>query len=145
MEKNHERFKELKDRVAVYSQVSPVECDVLHGLPQNHEQSYDHVVIDPPCSNLGELCRRPEVKWRLKEEDIHSLSVIQSELVEKGWGYLKANGTLLYITCSLSYQENEAIKKFLQEKTGCRTLTEIKSISSPGAPAGGYAFLVQKS
>ncbi len=144
VEKNHERFKELKDRVAVFSQVKPVECDFLHGLPDTFPQLFDHVVIDPPCSNLGELCRRPEVKWRLKEADIHSLSVIQIELAEKAWPYLKVSGTLLYITCSLIYEENEAIKNLLQEKTGCRVLSEIKSISKPGSPAGGYALLVQK-
>ena len=144
VEKNSERFNELKGRVAAFSQVNPLECDILHGLPENFSQLYDHVVIDPPCSNLGELCRRPEVKWRLKEIDMHSLALIQTELVEKGWEYLKVNGTLLYITCSLSYPENEGIKLFLQEKKGCRIISEHKTLSKPGSPAGGYALLVQK-
>ena len=77
--------------------------------------SFDRILCDVPCSGLGVIRRKPELKYRNKEdfEDIHTL---QYEILEKASKYLKAGGTLIYSTCTVNPLENEEnVKKFLAE------------------------------
>ena len=67
----------------------------------------DRVLIDAPCSNLGVLRRRPDLRWRIKEEEIGELVRLQRALLEGGSTLLREGGILVYSTCTLEPEENE--------------------------------------
>ncbi|MBR1629618.1 MAG: 16S rRNA (cytosine(967)-C(5))-methyltransferase RsmB [Lachnospiraceae bacterium] len=71
-------------------------------------EAFDLVIADVPCSGLGVLGRRPEIKYRLKKEDIESLTDLQSRIFDCVCGYVRPGGRLLYATCTISEAENEA-------------------------------------
>lgn len=76
----------------------------------------DKVLLDAPCSSDGTLMKNPDLRWRLREEKVRDLSELQYQLLEAGWKILKKGGRLLYCTCSMLTEENEAvIKRFLEE------------------------------
>lgn len=77
----------------------------------------DWIVLDVPCSGTGTIRRQPEIKWTLSEERIISLCNLQRAIFYNAWKYLKQNGKVVYITCSILEEENEAqlayfIKKY---------------------------------
>jgi 16S rRNA (cytosine967-C5)-methyltransferase len=75
----------------------------------------DKILLDVPCSGLGTLRRRPELRWRMKEERIGELQTLEWEILENASQYLKKGGILVYATCTTEPEENEEqIKKFLQ-------------------------------
>ncbi|MBQ8884522.1 MAG: 16S rRNA (cytosine(967)-C(5))-methyltransferase RsmB, partial [Oscillospiraceae bacterium] len=75
----------------------------------------DRVLCDVPCSGLGVIRRKPEIKYK-NTEDFDRLSEIQYEILETSSKYLKSGGVLVYSTCTLSKAENEDIvNRFLKE------------------------------
>ncbi len=70
---------------------------------------FDRVLVDAPCSGLGTLRRNPDLKWRFEASDIGELNVKQSNILARAAKLVKAGGRLIYATCSLLQDENEAI------------------------------------
>jgi 16S rRNA (cytosine967-C5)-methyltransferase len=70
---------------------------------------FDRILVDAPCSGTGTLGRNPEIKWRLTPADIDDLSRRQSALLLNARAALAPGGHLLYATCSLEPEENEAV------------------------------------
>ena len=70
---------------------------------------FDRILVDAPCSGTGTLGRNPEIKWRLKPEDLDDLKVRQAALLEQARLALAPGGLLVYSTCSLEDEENQAI------------------------------------
>ncbi|MGI8315070.1 16S rRNA (cytosine(967)-C(5))-methyltransferase RsmB [Halobacillus mangrovi] len=78
------------------------------------EQSFDRILLDAPCSGLGVLRGKPDIKYHKKEEDIFSLRKIQDDLLEHIAPLLKEDGKFIYSTCTVDQHENEeAIQYFL--------------------------------
>jgi 16S rRNA (cytosine967-C5)-methyltransferase len=69
----------------------------------------DSVLLDAPCSGLGTLHRRPDIRWRGTPETVRELSVLQGELLEQAATWVKPGGVLVYATCTLHPQENEGV------------------------------------
>ena len=69
----------------------------------------DRVLVDAPCSGLGTLRRNPDVKWRVRPESITELNVKQLSILNGAARLVKAGGRLIYATCSILDEENEAI------------------------------------
>jgi 16S rRNA (cytosine967-C5)-methyltransferase len=69
----------------------------------------DAVLVDAPCSNLGVIRRNPEVKWRRQPSDLGPASRQQSEILAAAATMVKPGGRLVYATCSLEPEENEAV------------------------------------
>jgi 16S rRNA (cytosine967-C5)-methyltransferase len=70
---------------------------------------FDRVLVDAPCSGFGTLRRNPDLKWRFEEQDIAELNVKQTNILQRAAKLTKAGGRLIYATCSLLRDENEAI------------------------------------
>ncbi len=80
------------------------------------EEKFDIVLCDVPCTGTGTWRRRPENIIRLKEEELTDLVKTQSDILNSAAGLCKNGGEIVYITCSLVYEENEEqIKKFLKK------------------------------
>jgi 16S rRNA (cytosine967-C5)-methyltransferase len=77
---------------------------------------YDRILVDVPCSGTGTLARNPEIKWRLKPEDLLELHDRQLAILRSALKHLGPGGRLVYSTCSLEKEENEdVIEKVLAE------------------------------
>ena len=72
-------------------------------------QVFDRILLDAPCSGTGTLARNPEIKWRLREENLLEFQQIQRQILQNALTCLKPAGSLVYSTCSLEPEENEAV------------------------------------
>jgi 16S rRNA (cytosine967-C5)-methyltransferase len=78
----------------------------------------DRVLLDAPCSSLGMIRRKPELKYFKSEQEIESLPSLQLELLEKSAELLKPGGILLYATCTYLQEENhKVVETFLDRHT----------------------------
>lgn len=80
------------------------------------ENSFDRILLDAPCSGLGVMRRKPDMKYTKKEEDIENLHRIQLDLLNSVTPLLKKGGIIVYSTCTVDEGENEqVIKTFLED------------------------------
>lgn len=80
------------------------------------EGKFDAVLADLPCSGLGVIRRRPDIKWNKGENDILSLPALQLAMLKNAARYLKTGGVLLYSTCTINRAENAKVSAaFLKE------------------------------
>ena len=70
---------------------------------------FDRVLADVPCSGTGTLAHNPEIKWRLKAEDIAALQMRQLAILRAAMQHVTPGGKLVYSTCSLEREENEEV------------------------------------
>ncbi|MGL5086556.1 MAG: 16S rRNA (cytosine(967)-C(5))-methyltransferase RsmB [Clostridium sp.] len=81
----------------------------------------DKILLDVPCSGLGIIRKKPEIKWNKTRQQLKDLVPIQREIMENAWKYLKPGGTLVYSTCTLNKEENEDnIKWFLSNNSDAK-------------------------
>ncbi|HEX9927504.1 MAG TPA: 16S rRNA (cytosine(967)-C(5))-methyltransferase RsmB [Pyrinomonadaceae bacterium] len=73
------------------------------------DESFDAVLVDAPCSGTGTIRHNPEIRYHLREKDFAELSELQSAILTSAARVLKKNGRLVYSTCSLEPEENEAV------------------------------------
>jgi 16S rRNA (cytosine967-C5)-methyltransferase len=78
-------------------------------------QEFDRILLDAPCSGLGVMRRKPDMKYTKKEEDLTRLQTIQLDLLNAVSPLLKKDGILVYSTCTVDQEENETvIRTFLE-------------------------------
>lgn len=76
----------------------------------------DYCIVDAPCSGLGIIRRRPEIKWNRKKKDIEELGEIQWRILDNAKRYVKPGGIIIYSTCTIERGENlDRVNKFLSE------------------------------
>ena len=73
------------------------------------QSDFDRVLADVPCSGTGTLARHPEIKWRLKPEDLPDLQGRQVDILRSALELLAPGGRAVYSTCSLEPEENDAV------------------------------------
>ena len=104
----HAHRKELLDktlaRLHVSAQTSEKDAAVYDPA---FEQAFDGVLIDAPCSGLGLLGDKPDIRYSKSDADITALVEIQKNILEACARYVKSNGVLVYATCTISRRENE--------------------------------------
>ncbi len=102
--------------------VSGVVFDARSALPFP-ELSFERVLVDAPCSGTGTLRRNPEIRWRIQNSDITNLAAQQGAILACAAKTVCKGGRLLYSTCSVETEENEAVvDKFLSGNTDFRQL-----------------------
>lgn len=72
-------------------------------------ETFQRVLVDAPCSGTGTLARHPEIKWRLKAEQIAEFHELQLQILRNAMAALAPGGKLVYSTCSLETEENELV------------------------------------
>jgi 16S rRNA (cytosine967-C5)-methyltransferase len=104
----------------------------------------DRVLVDAPCSGLGTLRRNPDLKWRQSAQSVEELVAKQTAILASAARLLKPGGRLVYATCSILPQENEAIAEAFSaghpdfELLDAGALLEqLKVHDAPGLCAGG--------
>lgn len=105
------------------------------------ETAFDLVLCDVPCSGLGLLQKRPEIRWRVSPESIDRLLAIQGTILERAASYVVPAGHLLYTTCTINPRENEEqVEAFLASEAGrdfelCDLTGELETLLKGDLPA----------
>jgi 16S rRNA (cytosine967-C5)-methyltransferase len=84
-----------------------IALDAAQPLP--FSKPFDRVLLDAPCSGTGTLARHPEIRWRLRPEQLAEFHALQVQLLRNALAHLAPGGRLVYSTCSLEPKENEAV------------------------------------
>ncbi|CAM8898720.1 unnamed protein product [Rhodiola kirilowii] len=101
-------LKETAELQKVDSVITTIHAD-LRELPdqEKHKLKADKVLLDAPCSGLGVLAKRADLRWNRKSEDMEQLKKLQDELLHTASLLVKPGGVLVYSTCSIDPGENE--------------------------------------
>lgn len=102
----HPHRATLLRKLAPQQNVEVMTADAL-ALPYGAD--FDRVLADVPCSGTGTLARNPEIKWKLKPEDLLDLQSRQIALLQAAMRHVSPGGRLVYSTCSLEPEENEQV------------------------------------
>ena len=103
------RVRAMKERFELcgVQNVETIVVDVTQPLP--FERAFERIIVDVPCSGTGTLARHPEIRWKLRPEDLRDLHARQVALLRNGLAHLAPGGRLAYSTCSLEPEENEEV------------------------------------
>ena len=111
-------------------------------LLENHIEQADRVLADVPCSGLGVIRSKPDIKWRHTPADVEALTEIQADILNCAARYVKPGGILVYSTCTVLKEENE-----MQAATFLRRHPEFEKLGEkqflPGEE-GGSGFYICK-
>jgi 16S rRNA (cytosine967-C5)-methyltransferase len=104
MEANESRARALR---ANLERMRAPWVEVVHGdARQAPAGPFDRILLDPPCSDLGTLQSRPDVRWRKSPEQVEELAALQRELIDAALERLAPGGLLVYSSCTISAAEN---------------------------------------
>ena len=105
---------------------------------------YDSALVDVPCSNSGVLSRRPEARWRFREDEVAELVQIQTRLLMMAFERVRSGGYLLYSTCSIEPEETSGVIAALTSMVGNVSVVR-EQLLLPGKPAdGAYQALLKR-
>ncbi len=90
----------------------------------------DRVLVDAPCSGLGTLRRNPDLKWRQTLAQVEQMALTQSAILQSAARLLKPGGRLVYATCSMLQQENEAVAQAFSQANPDFTPLEVAEVLS---------------
>ncbi len=117
-----------------------VEDSEAEALPE-----FDRILVDVPCSNTGVIRRRIDVKWRIKPRDFAKLQETQLQLLHAVSKRLKPGGSLVYSTCSLETDENEAVvEKFLEQNPEFSLREQQRSLPWRDGFDGAFAAKIER-
>ncbi len=105
----------------------------------------DVVIADLPCSGLGVIGRKADIKYRVQPEDITSIATLQREILSVVWQYVKPGGKLVYSTCTLTEEENEQNAAWFEQQYPFEKVKERMLIPGVDGTDGFYmAVFVRK-
>lgn len=87
-------------------------------LSQKDREAYDIVLADLPCSGLGIIGKKPDIKYHASKESLAALAALQREILTCAMQYVKPGGVLIYSTCTVNRLENEDNVKWMTEQGG---------------------------
>ena len=133
---SEKRLANLKPRLARsgLSNVHPVRIESERDIKVKRlAGKMDRVLVDAPCSGLGTLRRNPDLKWRQSPETVEELTAKQASILEAAARLVRPGGRLVYATCSLLREENDAIvDAFLASHAGFRRVPVYRELQRSG-------------
>jgi 16S rRNA (cytosine967-C5)-methyltransferase len=105
-EANPQRLKAMRERLAGRE---GIECRLADAAALNEEAAYDVALVDVPCSGTGTLGRNPEIRHRLRVEDLARHAERQRTILRSVLSAVRLGGSVIYSTCSLEPEENEQV------------------------------------
>lgn len=134
----HEHRKELIEKDIQRLSLNNVSCFCQDARDLSSFLEYDRVLCDVPCSGYGVLSRKPDIKLKMKPEDMDTLIPLQYEILESASKHVKKGGILVYSTCTINKKENEKqIEIFIENHSNYECL-EMKTIFPQKEKDGFY-------
>jgi 16S rRNA (cytosine967-C5)-methyltransferase len=130
------RLKEV-----AYTGAALVNLDARQPLP--FRGKFDRILLDAPCSGTGTIARNPEIKWRVLPKDMLHQQIRQVQLLANALKKLAPGGRLVYSTCSLEAEENEAvIQRILSGHPAVKLKQEVRRVPGLDPGDGFYAAVL---
>lgn len=110
-------------------------------------EKYDVVLCDVPCSGLGVLRRKPEIKLRLQEEEWKALPQVQTDILRNAAAFVKPGGRLMYSTCTVDPAENENVTAAFLRQGGFEKIKERQILTgdpAEGAKGDGFYYCLMR-
>lgn len=101
--------RENAERLRVSDTVVTKEMDARKAAENFASESFDRILVDAPCSGLGLMRRKPDIKYQKKAQDFVQLSKIQLEILKNCAPTLKSGGIMVYSTCTITPEENQQV------------------------------------
>ena len=137
-----ERIRENAERLGLSIRIE--ERDALVVSPED-EEAYDAVIADVPCSGLGVMGRKNDIKYHVTPEGITELALQGRRILETASGYVKPGGRLLFSTCTIVREENsETAEAFLTKHPEFRVIKERQFLKGLDPCDGFYYCLMEK-
>ena len=128
-ESSQKRLAELTTRLAAHS--AHIECRLADATALNEDSAFDLVLADVPCSGTGTLGRNPEIRHRLRPEDLARHAERQRAILSAALRAVRPGGHIVYSTCSLEPEENEeVVAAVLAENQNVRQVSLATAIQS---------------
>ncbi len=103
------------------------------------EQQFDKILVDAPCSGLGVIAHKPDLKYHMTSSKIEELSLLSYDILNNVSKFLKPKGILVFSTCTITKCENEnLIKKFLVNHTNFKKIEEEKILPNKEKIQDGF-------
>ncbi len=134
-EPDKRRFALLQEnltRLTLQDRVRAVHCS-LQELLQSQPQPFDAILLDAPCSGTGVIRRQPDIRWNRSLEDLTAYQTTQQQLLECCANLLNPGGRIVYATCSLETEENQAVVNYFLAKHDDFTIQDAKPLLPPEA------------
>lgn len=109
-----DRILENVERMG-YENVSAEESDATI-FREDLVESADVVIADVPCSGLGVIGKKQDIKYRIDEAALDEITELQRQILNNVWQYVKKGGTLMYSTCTMNPEENEKMVAWMEEQ-----------------------------
>lgn len=109
-----ERILENVERMG-YENIEAEESDATV-FREDLLESADVVIADVPCSGLGVIGKKQDIKYRIDEEALSEITKLQKQIMTNVWQYVKRGGILMYSTCTMNPEENEKMVEWLEEQ-----------------------------
>lgn len=94
-------------------------------IEESFYNKFDRIIADVPCSGLGVIRKKPDIKFNINEDDIEKINEVQKKILENAALYLKVGGILVYSTCTNVFKENqETIEWFLDKNKNFKIVTD---------------------
>ena len=110
------------------------------------EKYYDKILLDVPCTGIGVIRKKPDIKWSRNPEDILTLVEVQEKILETCSKYLRNGGQMVYSTCTVFEEENHLqIEKFLSKHEDFKLIEEVKLYPHIDNTDGFYIALLERT
>jgi 16S rRNA (cytosine967-C5)-methyltransferase len=121
---------------------SPALTGELSGGPATSNTGFDRVLVDPPCSGLGTLQSRPDLRWQERRSRLAELTAKQLELLAAGAAQVRPGGTLVYSVCTISRAEGTGVvQRFLDDAAGGFELEDSRQLLPDRDRTDGFCIV----
>ena len=137
----HSHKIDLINKTAKRLSLSSIEA-LVHNSEKTKDEYIefaDRVLADVPCSGIGVIHKKPDIKWNRKEKDIEELCEIQANILKSSSKYVKTGGILVYSTCTILKEENmDIVNQFLANNADFEKVFEKVYLAHETQGSGFY-------
>lgn len=139
---------ELMEENIAKSGLNNIDAIVWDGtvLDESAVETADLVICDAPCSGLGVIAGKPDIKYHMSMEQLRQLSELQRQILYNASKYVKHGGRIIYSTCTIGRIENQGnVKWFLENNTEFKLISESQILPKKGEQDGFFFALMERA
>ena len=111
----------------------------------NYKERFDKILLDVPCSGIGVIRKKPDIKWTRKPEDFEELTRTQEKILDACSEYLKHGGRMVYSTCTVFKRENEEqVERFLLTHSDFKLVEKVKLFPNVNDTDGFFIAVLER-